>query len=61
MNFVVGHLLHGKKLLVVPLVLIGLLNWVWVGPRGFGDKVLGTGLDNKTSVTLDALPRYPKF
>ena len=25
----------------VPLVLIGFLNWF-----GFGDKVLGTGLDN---------------
>ena len=39
----------------VPLVLIGFLNWVrqldWVGvgPRGFGDKVLGTGLDNNLS------------
>ena len=30
----------------VPLVLIGVLNWVGVGPRGSGDKVLGTGLDN---------------
>ena len=29
----------------VPLVLIGFLNWVGVGPRGFGDKVLGTELD----------------
>ena len=28
----------------VPLVLIGFLNWV--GPRGLGYKVLGTGLDN---------------
>ena len=33
----------------VPLVLIGFLNWVGVGPRGFGDKVLGTVLDNKHS------------
>ena len=35
----------------VPSVLIGFLNWVGVGPRGFGDKVLGTGLDN--FITLD--------
>ena len=34
----------------VPLVLIGFLNWVGVGPRGFGDKVLGTMLDNKHSI-----------
>ena len=27
----------------VPLVLIGFLNWFGLG---FGDKVLGTGLDN---------------
>ena len=33
----------------VPLVLIEFLNWV--GPRGFGDKVLGTGLD-KNAVYL---------
>ena len=31
----------------VPLVLIGFLNWVGHGPRGFGDWVLGTGLDNR--------------
>ena len=31
----------------VPLVLIGFLNWVGVGPRGFGDKVVGTGLDKE--------------
>ena len=26
----------------VPLVLIGFLNWVGHGPRGFWDRVLGT-------------------
>ena len=30
----------------VPLVIIGFLNWVVVGSRGVGDKVLGTVLDN---------------
>ena len=36
----------------VPLVLIGFLNWVGVGPRGFVDKVLGTVLDNTVMNTV---------
>ena len=37
----------------VPLVLLGFLNWVGVGPRCFGDKVLGTGLDNKKNLLFE--------
>ena len=36
----------------VPLVIIGLLNWIGVGPRGVGDKVLGTVLDNTVMNTV---------
>ena len=47
----------------VQLVLIGFLNWVglgWDWVRGFGEKVLGTGLDNKMK-TFTVFPKVNAF